>query len=225
MRTNSVLRGNVGLEDLPKPERLRFKEILKHCPQAAGRVLDIGSARHESARRELASLHEVLIQHVDGHVVGVDVIEPEVTDMQMAGHDVRLGNMEYLSKVIDDPVDIIVAGEVIEHVMNPGRALKSCAEVLKPGGSLILSTPNPDGFSYWRKAMFGQTGNLTHTCWIDPFNLRRLIAMTDCGLRVNEVSFLSPVGGISSVLWRLGFHRASSPGYVAELRYEPPELQ
>jgi SAM-dependent methyltransferase len=133
--------------------------------------------------------------------------------------------MESLSEVITEPVDVIVAGEVIEHVMNPGRALESCAEVLKPGGRLILSTPNPDGFAYWRKAVFGQTGNPTHTCWIDPFNLRRLVSMTDCGFQIHEMTYLPPVGGVSSVLWTLGLHRASSPGYVAELRYEPVDSE
>lgn len=38
--------------------------------------------------------------------------------------------------------DLVCAIEIIEHVENPAGFLRSCAEVLAPGGSLIVSTPN-----------------------------------------------------------------------------------
>jgi len=37
----------------------------------------------------------------------------------------------------------VVAGEVLEHVKDPIGFLRQCNHVLEPGGSLILSTPNP----------------------------------------------------------------------------------
>ncbi len=39
--------------------------------------------------------------------------------------------------------DAIVAGEVLEHLENPYRFVRDCREVLRPGGCLVLSTPNP----------------------------------------------------------------------------------
>src|SRR5207249_3864851 len=40
--------------------------------------------------------------------------------------------------------DIALFGEVIEHILNhPAGLLKSVAKTLKPGGLLVLSTPNP----------------------------------------------------------------------------------
>ena len=38
--------------------------------------------------------------------------------------------------------DIIISSEVIEHVPNPLVAIKEMYRVLKPGGTLILTTPN-----------------------------------------------------------------------------------
>jgi len=39
--------------------------------------------------------------------------------------------------------DAIVAGEVLEHLENPYRFVRDCREALRPGGRLVLSTPNP----------------------------------------------------------------------------------
>jgi len=39
--------------------------------------------------------------------------------------------------------DAIVAGEILEHLINPMHFLQQCNQTLKPGGILALSTPNP----------------------------------------------------------------------------------
>ncbi|MDB5189504.1 MAG: methyltransferase type 11 [Parcubacteria group bacterium] len=44
----------------------------------------------------------------------------------------------------DESFDGITSIEVIEHLENPYHFLRECARILKPGGILILSTPNPD---------------------------------------------------------------------------------
>jgi 2-polyprenyl-6-hydroxyphenyl methylase/3-demethylubiquinone-9 3-methyltransferase len=42
--------------------------------------------------------------------------------------------------------DVVVLGEVIEHVAYPERLLRNLAELLSPGGILVLSTPNGERF-------------------------------------------------------------------------------
>lgn len=42
----------------------------------------------------------------------------------------------------DESVDLIIAGEIIEHMLGPFRFIKECSRVLKEGGSIIISTPN-----------------------------------------------------------------------------------
>lgn len=44
----------------------------------------------------------------------------------------------------DEEFDAVFAGEVIEHVPDPRAALTEWLRVLKPGGVLILTTPNKD---------------------------------------------------------------------------------
>lgn len=40
--------------------------------------------------------------------------------------------------------DVIVASEIIEHLENPRHFMRQCHRLLKPGGRLVLSTPNID---------------------------------------------------------------------------------
>lgn len=42
----------------------------------------------------------------------------------------------------DDSFDVVWFTEVIEHVREPELAVKECMRVLKPGGRLLLTTPN-----------------------------------------------------------------------------------
>ncbi len=40
----------------------------------------------------------------------------------------------------DEVADVVVAGEVLEHVADPARLVSEAARVLKPGGTLVLDT-------------------------------------------------------------------------------------
>jgi SAM-dependent methyltransferase len=98
----------------------------------------------------------------------------------------------------DGSADRAVCFEVLEHLMEPERALREISRVLTPGGLALLSVPNA-GFVATR-AEFALTGFLNpggspltarRSPWCDPhirfFNratLRRLVE--SCGLEVVE---------------------------------------
>ena len=198
-----------------KSEKIRYDAVLQRIPETTETILDIGCARHSEEKRESANLHEYLITNTQCHIQGIDVLEEEVEKMRDEGYDVQVGDAETFES--ETEFDVIVAGEVIEHLKNIGKFIRTAESNLAVGGKLILTTPNPDGFAYFRKALFNQPNNPTHTCWVDPQNLEQLISITETGLQLNEWIYLPPVGGISMVLWKTGFSRAASPGYVAEL--------
>jgi len=55
----------------------------------------------------------------------------------------------------DNYFDFVVAGEVIEHVKRPFEVIEEVARVLKNGGYLFLSTPNPSYYLEILKELFG----------------------------------------------------------------------
>jgi len=58
----------------------------------------------------------------------------------------------------DRSCDVVVSLAVIEHLSNPGHFLREVCRVLRPGGTLVLSTPN------WRHCV--------KTFWNDPTHVR-----------------------------------------------------
>lgn len=93
------------------------------------------------------------------------------------------------AKVIERPVeelaegeigeiDVLVSFEVIEHLFNPADFLRSVARVLRPGGLLLLTCPNGEGFD---TAVLGaQSGQVDseHVNLFNPQSLEGLLKRT-----------------------------------------------
>jgi len=213
------------MKDFQKPlksveqtgERMRYEKIIEHIPDDVDTILNIGATEGSHVSRQKGSLHQILHHNLDADIVGIDIVESEVKRMQRNGYDVRVGDMQKTQKAVDQQFDVVIAGEVIEHVPHPGQALESVYDVLKPGGKLILTTPNPDGFVYYRRALLNQGNTDDHTCWIDPQNMLQLAKVVDVDYRIGKFELLPVTWGISKLIWLAGFQRAAASGYLIEL--------
>jgi 2-polyprenyl-6-hydroxyphenyl methylase/3-demethylubiquinone-9 3-methyltransferase len=82
------------------------------------------------------------------HVVGVDASERNIgTASAHAAEqglqiDYRASTAEALVDAGEPAFDLILNMEVIEHVADPGEFLRSCAQLLAPGGLMIVATLN-----------------------------------------------------------------------------------
>jgi len=75
--------------------------------------------------------------------------------------------------------DIIHAGDVIEHLSNPGDFLYFCKNNLKSHGKIVITTPNPIcKYSLPAYRKYGFLANMEHTCWISPTNMNELCRRT-----------------------------------------------
>ncbi len=79
--------------------------------------------------------------------------------------------------------DYVTMAQVIEHVVDPLVNLKGAAKVLKPGGTLILSTPNSNG---WGARFFGRKWINWHAPYhLQHFSIKSMrIAAEKAGLKV-----------------------------------------
>lgn len=90
------------------------------------------------------------IARVGGHVTGLDVSSELITQARQHAELSFTGPFpSYIVSTIEDHAekspnsyDAVVASEVVEHVTNKQSFVKSCITALKPGGSLIMTTPN-----------------------------------------------------------------------------------
>jgi len=76
----------------------------------------------------------------------------------------------------DVDFDVIYAGDLIEHLSNPGLFFDACSRNIKDGGRLVIGTPNCYGF-------FNMAGKLTrrepvvnsdHTCYFSEKTFKTL---------------------------------------------------
>ena len=57
-----------------------------------------------------------------------------------------LADANYKLPFAEGEFDAMVSVEGIEHLENPSFFLRECARIIKPGGLLFLTTPNPDSY-------------------------------------------------------------------------------
>jgi SAM-dependent methyltransferase len=61
-------------------------------------------------------------------------------------------------KLENEFYDVIVMNQLVEHLWEPREALKRCFNALRPGGTFVLETPDPDGYDrlfFFRSGLWG----------------------------------------------------------------------
>lgn len=110
----------------------RLNKIEKLYPQK-GRLLDLGCAM--GFFLEVASGHGWEIYGVDVSKMAADVAGQEFGDRIF--NDI-LENLDFP----DNYFDVITAWDYLEHVTEPQEIVSICRRILKPGGLLVLTTPD-----------------------------------------------------------------------------------
>lgn len=157
-------------------DRLSF--IASKC--IGKRVLDLGCigpyAYGVNPPTPVPWLHD-LVKREAAEVIGVDIDEKRVYWLREQGYDIRAGNVYELSQIIrGQRFDVIIAGELIEHLSNAGMFLDVVRPFLKEEGELIITTPNP--FHYLnplfvliRRPLASHTD---HVAWYDAETIKTL---------------------------------------------------
>lgn len=168
---------------------LSFYDIV--APIVDGKtVLDIGSIGHSYMGREgYKQWNFAMISQHAASVLGIDILPAEIELARADGHDIELGDAEtYLAT---KAVDVVFAGDLVEHLSNPGRFLSCSFENLVDDGLLVLCTPNTYSFAKMVRVLIYRTNeppvNPEHTCYYTPKTLAHLASRH--GFRLSAVSY------------------------------------
>lgn len=121
------------------------------------KVLDLGCVgEHPKIEKDPFWLH-ARIKKVAKYVLGVDIKKDEVKRLRKLGYNIIAQDVENID--LNDKFDVIVAGELIEHLPNPGKFLERIKTFISQNGYIIITTPN--AFSI-REFIYNLIGKRTH---------------------------------------------------------------
>jgi SAM-dependent methyltransferase len=139
---------------------IAYQHITPWCRGA--RVLEAGCGEGYGA---------AALAQVAATVIGLDYDEPAVAHIAHTYPEIAIvrGNLAQLP-VRDGAIDVVVNMQVIEHLWDQAAFLAEVARVLRPAGTLVISTPNRITFSPGRDKP------------LNPYHTRELSAAELTGL-------------------------------------------
>jgi len=158
------------------------------------RVLHLGCIDHdlfdEKRTKGLWLHHE--ITKVASKVIGLDILEEPLAQLRKEGFDIRYADVEHLENIaIAETFDVILAGELVEHLFNIGLFLKGVRKFFSVPTRMVITTPNPFSirrlFNTWRDNE--NYGRDDHVCWYSKRTLTNLLRMNN--LEIEEILFYS----------------------------------
>ncbi len=113
----------------------RLVELARAGVTPGSRVVDVGCGSGEFPAMAAAAGYAAC---------GIDVSEPsiEVARKLHRGVDFRVADASDLAVSELESFDVVTLWDVIEHVLRPHEVIASAATLLRPGGLIVLGTPN-----------------------------------------------------------------------------------
>jgi SAM-dependent methyltransferase len=132
-------------------------------------ILDVGCGSGSNSLALAAKGHKVR---------GVDISEEGIARYRSHGFEGHVTDLESGIDYPDATFDLAFCSEVIEHMTSPEILAAEMFRVLKPGGRLVLSTPNSAFWLYRALGMIGFTvSELQHPKHFQFFSRRSLLKL------------------------------------------------
>lgn len=127
----------------------RYKKIWKYLKKnnCKGRILDIGCANGDFSEPLVKKGYDCY---------GLELMDEAIKESADKGIKVIKGSFIEKFPYNNNLFDIVFAGEVIEHTTNDDKFLQEINRVLKPGGLIVLTTPNLVSFGNRLLILFGK---------------------------------------------------------------------
>jgi 2-polyprenyl-3-methyl-5-hydroxy-6-metoxy-1,4-benzoquinol methylase len=156
------------------------------------RVLDVGCSSGYLARP---------LSERGNTIVGLELDRTAARLARAWCENVFVGDVETMELPLEPAsFDVVLCGDVVEHLRDPVAALARLRPYLRPGGRLVLSTPNVANWAIRLSLLFGRwrytdRGILdgSHTHLFTRKTLRE--AIVQAGYEVDRIDFTVPVPG------------------------------
>lgn len=209
-------RRTMPIEAKPEYFRLhqyRFRDLLRALPPAPARILEIGTT---------PGTFTGILRQAGYEVAGIDLFpEGRAKLWEQLGVDVRFCNLDEQAIPFDtDEFDAVVFSEVIEHLAGtPLKPLREMWRVLRPGGRLVISTPNQMYFKSRLKTLgdvvltrpFESFGEFERSMQLDGpqryYNHSRLYTMRELRWMLQQSGFEVALEHFGDAWERVGIER------------------
>lgn len=133
------------MRTLHQINELRLDYIVGRCELSGKRVLDVGCGGGLLCEAMTARGARVSGIDMSAEAVGVARLHAQESGVEIS---YRQETAEALAAESPASFDVVVCMEMLEHVPEPASVVSACAVLLRPGGTLILSTLNRNPKSY-----------------------------------------------------------------------------
>ena len=183
------------------------------------RTLDLGivdSRRNRQGTAErLARKPNLLFRRIceiNPDALGIDIDNEGVDILRQQGYNTRMADV--MTMDLGQLFEVIVAGELIEHLPDPGQFLRNVRRHLTPDGTVVITTPNPFYWAQiWRIWRHHEPHvHEEHTCWFDPITLQRLCRLS--GLEPYATYWVKPRNKNVLKIWPRWFRDYFSESFM-----------
>ena len=174
---------------------MRVPEILRICQGKT--TLHLGCADMPKLLQSADDLLHLKLADVTDHdnLWGLDSSEEGCQILRKMGFDKIIhGNVENIDEtVLKETFDIILAGEIIEHLSDPGIFIRNLTPLMKDKTKLIVTTPNAHSFQGFLHAMVRREKvHYDHNFYFSYQTLGHLLE--SCGLRCIDIYYYQDTG-------------------------------
>lgn len=177
--SQSIVAPLMVATDRIEPVDSREGFIVRKC--VGRRVLHVGCTDWPltSERAKHGELVHIQVTHAAEACIGLDLSAEGIEKLRDLGIDnIDLGDAERMNvdRYRSANIDLIVAGEVIEHMNNAGLFLEGCADILRSRGELLVTVPNAFSLGRVGRLFFGgEMVHKDHVAYYSPKTMTELL--------------------------------------------------